>query len=98
MCDNRCHVGSVVVHVMSVRHLIGSPMSPSVDPDDPITPAQKEEHLRIPIVRRERPAVMKHDWLSVLRSPVLEKNLDAVVRLHIVHGLTPSSCGGCTLS
>ncbi len=37
---------------------------------------EKEKHLRVPIIGRQRPAMGKHDWLSL--SPVLIVNLRAV--------------------
>ena len=38
--------------------------------------AEEEQHLRVPIIGRERPAVAKHDGLTI--APVLVINLRAV--------------------
>ena len=44
--------------------------------------AEEEQHLRVPIIGRHRPAVAKHDGLT--SAPVLIENLNAVFgdRLH----------------
>ncbi len=38
--------------------------------------AEEEQHLRVPIIGRQRPAVAKHDGLTV--APVLVEDLNAV--------------------
>jgi hypothetical protein len=44
----------------------------------PVTVVEKEHHLRIPVVRRERPAVMEKKRLTC--APILKVNLRAVNR------------------
>src|SRR5262245_53245078 len=53
--------------------------------DDAITLAQEEQHLR---VGRHRPAMTEYDGLT--RTPILVKDLDAILCLHRRHGLTLS--------
>src|SRR5262245_48543771 len=53
--------------------------------DDTVSLAQEEQHLRIPIVRAERPPVVEHDRLSL--APVLVENFGAVPALDKRHGL-----------
>src|SRR5262249_43823584 len=52
----------------------------------PIALTKEEQHLSIPIVCRERPAVAKHDGLSL--TPILVENFDAVLGSHYWHSLT----------
>src|SRR5580700_5354808 len=51
-------------------------MPPPVMRDDAIATLPEEQHLPIPIVRAQWPAMRKHDRLSL--SPVLVENLRAV--------------------
>src|SRR5215471_1630331 len=54
----------IMIHIMSVAGLSRATMSASIGRDDSITFGQKEQHLRVPIIRRKRPAVTEHDRLS----------------------------------
>jgi hypothetical protein len=51
--------------------------------DDPISVVKEEQHLRIPVVRRQRPTVAEHDRLAL--APVLVKDLNAVLRFDKAH-------------
>ena len=78
MLGNRCGVCRVMVHIMAEIDLLRSAMAAPVMGDDAIALVQEEEHLRVPIVGRERPAMMEHDRLGILASPVLVEDVDAV--------------------
>jgi hypothetical protein len=39
--------------------------------NDAIAVGNEEQHLHVPVVRRERPAVVKHNGLGIFRAPVL---------------------------
>src|SRR5438045_3288529 len=65
-----------MIHVMAAARLGRAAMAPPVMGDDPEALAEKEEHLSVPIVRRERPAMAEHDGLT--RTPVLVENIGAV--------------------
>jgi hypothetical protein len=49
-------------------------MSAPIRRNDAVTFAQKEKHLRVPIIRRERPAVTEDDGLPA--APVFIINVD----------------------
>src|SRR5262245_60107525 len=95
MCDNRGRVGGGIGHVMTARHLIRATVSSSIHTDDSESVAQKEKHLVIPVIARERPTVMKHDRLGVLRSPILEEDVYSVFCRHIAHSLAPIGTVEC---
>src|SRR5229473_639288 len=44
--------------------------------DDATTVFEEEQHLRVPVIGRQRPAVAEHDGLAL--APVLVKDLDVV--------------------
>src|SRR5690349_24123969 len=64
-------IGSVVVHVVPVRDLGGAAMTAAIVRDDPIPLLEEEEHLGVPVIGGQRPAVVEHDRLGLLRAPVL---------------------------
>src|SRR5437868_13745356 len=65
-----------MIHVMTATRLGRAAMAPPVMGDHTEALAEKEEHLSVPIVRRERPAMAEHDGLT--RTPVLVENIGAV--------------------
>ncbi len=69
-------VGRVVIHVVAVAGLGGAAVAAAVMGDHPIAVSQEEQHLGVPIVGRQGPAVAEDDRLT--RSPVLVEDLDAV--------------------
>src|SRR5213083_1419179 len=64
----------IVVHVVSVAGLSRATMSAPIIRNDAETFAEKKKHLRIPIIRRERPAVTEHNRLPA--APVLIIDVD----------------------
>src|SRR5882672_6934776 len=82
-------VVGVVIHVMAVAGLGGAAMAASVMGYDAIAVLDEEQHLRVPIIGRQRPAVAEHDGLTF--SPVLVEDLNAVFcgdRVHVEPLLT----------
>ncbi len=79
--DDRCGVRRIGVHVMAVGGLRGAAVAAAVVGNDPITVLQEKQHLRVPVVRTERPAMVKHDRLAL--PPILVKNLGAVFGLYV---------------
>src|SRR3954466_16036091 len=63
-----------MIHVVAVAGLGGASMATPVVGDDAIAVLEKEQHLRIPVVGRERPTVAEDDGLSA--APVLVVNFD----------------------
>ena len=65
MLDDRGGVGGVVVHVVAVADLARPAMAAPVMGDDAVALLEEVEHLRVPVVGAQRPAVMEDDRLSV---------------------------------
>jgi len=79
MLDDGERVGSIMVHIVPVNHLGRAPMTTAVMSDDAIALGEEEQHLRIPVVRRKRPAVVEDDRLCVLWTPILIEDFDALL-------------------
>ena len=89
--DDRGEVVGVVVHVVAVGGLRGAAVAAPVVGDDPVAVLQEEQHLVVPVVGRQRPAMAEHDRLTL--TPVLVEDLGAVVRGDGGHlNLSCSSC------
>ena len=76
-------IGGIVVHVMALAYLRGTSVTAPVMGDDAIAAIEEEQHLRVPVIRRQRPAMAKDDRLPV--SPILIEDLDAVSGCHKWH-------------
>ena len=83
MLGHSREVVGVMVQVVAVGNLRRAAMAATVMRDDAITLAQEEQHLRVPVVRRKRPAVAEHDRLT--RTPVLVENLNTVLGYNLAH-------------
>src|SRR5882724_8306727 len=83
MGGQRRQVIGVVVHVMAVSGLGGKAMSASIVGDYAKPVVKKEQHLRVPVIRRQRPAVRETDRLS--RAPIRVLNLYSVFRCNRSH-------------
>src|SRR5215470_15366550 len=59
-------------------------MAATVVSDDPVTLREEEEHLGVPVIGGQRPAVSEDDRLPL--APVLVEDLDAVLGLDRAHG------------
>jgi hypothetical protein len=88
--SQRSQIVSVVVHVVTVAGLRRASVPPTVMGDDAVAVLQEEQHLGIPVISRERPAVAEDDRLA--RAPVLEEDLRAIGRGDRLHALA----SGCT--
>ena len=77
MGGHRGQVVGIVVHVVAVAGLGGPSVPAPVMGDDPVAVLQEEQHLGVPVVGRQRPAVAEDDRLA--RAPVLVENLRAVL-------------------
>ena len=66
----------VVVHVVTVAGLRRASVSAPVMGDHSVALRQEEQHLVVPVISRQRPAVAEHDRLA--RTPVLVEDLRAV--------------------
>src|SRR5271157_4555090 len=72
-----------MIHVMAATGLGGTAMSAPVVRYDAIAVIEEEQHLRVPIIGRQRPTVAKHDGLSF--APVLVVNLRPIFRRNCRH-------------
>src|SRR5580704_5299974 len=88
MFGQRGQIVGVMIHIMSVSGLGGTPMSAAVVRYDAITMLEKEQHVGVPIISRQRPAVAKHDGLPF--APILVIDLCSVFGGDGCHGNAPS--------
>src|SRR5580658_93085 len=66
----------IVIQVVAVGDLTGPAVAAAVVCDNPIALAEEKQHLVVPVVGRERPAVAEYDGLAL--APVFVENLRAV--------------------
>src|SRR4029077_3139080 len=91
--DHRREVVSVMVHVVAVASLRRAAVTAPVMGDYSIALAQEEQHLRVPIIGGQRPAVTEHDGLTF--APILIENLNAVLGYNLAHATLPSLWSWC---
>src|SRR3989442_15532005 len=65
-----------MIHVMAATGLGGAAMAAPVVGYDAIAVLEEEQHLRVPIIGRQRPPMAEHDGLTL--PPVLVEYLNAV--------------------
>jgi hypothetical protein len=73
----------IVIHVMAVARLGGSAVAAAVMRYDAIAVIEEEQHLCVPVVGRQRPAMAEYDGLTF--APVLVEDLNAVFCCHRAH-------------
>ena len=93
MLDDREGVGGVVIHVVTVADLGRAAVTAAIVGDDAETLVEEKEHLRVPVVGAQRPAVVEHDGLRTIGAPVLVENLDAVFGRNHAHHCGPFRSG-----
>src|SRR5436190_2870412 len=76
MIGDGLQIVGIVVHVMSVAGLSRAPMSAAISCNDAETLAEEEKHLRVPVIRRQRPTMAEHDRLT--RAPVFIIDVDVL--------------------
>src|SRR2546421_13119932 len=74
MIDDGFQIVGIMVHVVSAAGLSRATMSTPISCNDAIALLEKKQHLRVPIVRRKRPAVTEHNRLPA--APVLIIDVD----------------------
>ena len=62
-------------------------MPASIVGDDAEAFLEEEQHLVVPVIGAERPAMMKMNRLRVFGAPILVKDLNAVLRRNGTHGV-----------
>src|SRR5438132_6943689 len=74
---------------MAAAGLGGAAMAAPVMGYDAIAVLEEEQHLRVPVIGRQRPAVAEHDGLTF--APILVEDLNAVFRGDRAHVARPSA-------
>src|SRR5436190_21426673 len=92
MCGQRRQVVGVMIHVMTATGLAGTAMAAPVVGYDAIAVLEEEQHLRVPVIGGQRPAVAEHDGLTF--APVLVEDFNAVFGGDRRHGCLPLTCVG----
>src|SRR6266404_3826922 len=87
MRGQRRQVIGIVIHVVAAAHLSGPAMASAVMSYDAIVVLEEEQHLRVPVIGRQRPAMAEYDRLTF--PPVLVEDLNAVFCHDHGHGRTP---------
>jgi hypothetical protein len=87
-----------MVHVMAGGHLRRATVTASVMRNDAIAVGNEEQHLHVPVVRATPGTVVKHDGLSVLRTPVLVENFCIVFRCDCRHWNRLRLCQSASVS
>ena len=90
MRRQRREVVGVVIHVVAVPDLARAAVAAPVMRDDAETVVHEEQHLRVPIVGRKRPAMAEHDRLPA--APILIEDLNAVLGGDRRHCIDPFLC------
>ena len=81
----QCHdIGGISVHLVTGCGLTRAAVTATIVRDDPIALREEEQHLIVPVIGRQRPAMAEHDGLTF--APVLVEDLDAVFRCNRAHG------------
>src|SRR5207253_11307837 len=74
MVGDGLQIVGIVVEVMAVGYLRRTAVASSVMGDDAIAVSEEEQHLRVPVIGRQRPAVTEDDGLSF--APILIIDVD----------------------
>jgi hypothetical protein len=89
--DDRRRIGGVMIHVVTVADLARASVTAAIVGDHAKSLADEVQHLGIPVVGGEWPAMMKDNRLGGFRSPVLVEYPYAILRGHRCHRIAPLS-------
>src|SRR6266480_1659606 len=89
MCGQSRKVVGIVIHVMAVARLGGPAVASSVMGDDAIAVFEEEQHLRVPVVGRQRPTMTEDDGLSFTPIFIIDVDVSAVLftDCYVWHGV-----------
>src|SRR5262245_56101574 len=85
MLHDRRRVRSVMVHVVTIAHLARAAVPAPVMRNDAIPLLEEVQHLCVPVVGAQWPAMMEDDRLRVLRTPGLVVDGRTVLGCDRVH-------------
>src|SRR5262245_23046984 len=83
MGSHRREIVGVMIHVVAVARLGRSAVAAAIMSDHAVALLDKKQHLRVPVIGRERPAVAEHDGLTF--APILVEDFNAVFRRDETH-------------
>jgi hypothetical protein len=86
MVGQRGDIRGIGIHVVAGKGLRRAAMTAAVVGDHPKSVHQEEQHLVVPVVRRQGPAMVEHDRRCVFRSPVLVEDVRSVLGGDMGHG------------
>src|SRR6266700_371578 len=97
MIGHGLQIVGIVVHVVSAAGLSRATVSAPIRGNDAETFADEKKHLRVPIIRRERPAVTKHNRLPAAPVFIIDVDVRSVFFSdgHVWHKRFPFSLS-CT--
>src|SRR6266446_9784489 len=97
MIGDGLQIIGIVVHVMSVAGLTRATMSAAISRNDAVAFAEEKKHLRVPIIRRERPAVTEDNRLPAAPVFIIDVDVRSVLFSdgHVWHKRLPFSLS-CT--
>ena len=78
MIGDGLQIVGIVVHVVSAAGLSRAAMSAPISRNDAVTFAEEKKHLRVPIIRRERPAVTEHNRLPAAPVFIIDVDVSSV--------------------
>src|SRR5882724_9367849 len=78
MVSDGLQIVGIMVEVVAVGYLRRTAVSAPIMGDDAITFGEEEQHLRVPIVRAQRPTVAEHDGLSAAPVFVIDVYVSSV--------------------
>src|SRR3954452_590952 len=76
MIGNGLQIVGIMINVVATVGLCRATMSASIGRNDAEALSEEEQHLRVPIIGRERPAMTEHNRLS--GSPIFIIDLDVL--------------------
>src|SRR4029077_1726561 len=92
MVGDSLQIIGIVVEVMAVGYLRRTTVPAPIMGDNPIAVFKEEQHLRIPVIGRQRPTMAEYDWLSLTPIFVIDINVSSVFFSYsdIWHCISPS--------
>ncbi len=80
----------IVIHIMTAARLGRSAVAAAVMGYDAIALTEEEQHLIVPVIGRQRPAMAEHNGLTF--APVLVVDLNAVFGCYHTHDTSSLRC------
>ena len=85
----------IVIEVVAVGYLGGAPVAAAVVRNHAIAATEKEQHLVVPVIGGQRPAMAERERLTL--APILVENFNAVLRFDKAHVALPGRYPSCCL-